>query len=376
MAQDKKERLIFIDILRGLAVIWMIQTHTLSLMANEFKTGLFYSLLNISNGFVAVTFLFCAGAGFWLAAEKKVSSYKRFEKPLWLYLKRLGFILMLAYFLHSPIFSLSKLSTLTDKQIMTFFQIDVLQTIVYSSLLALLLLLLTPKNIYIKYISLILTAVFFIVAQFTWYSNPFEYLPFPFAFFLAAPPISKFPLFPWAGYFFAGVGFTAFFMDSSNRERLARIFLALSIIVPTLIFTLKYFGFEYLQGSQFWITNPFHATFRTFGSIFGFTLLFLTEKYYKSNKHVNLLLIPGRESLFLYISHLLIVYGSVMNVGIKYFGLMNLTPLGTFLMITAIISLCVSCSIGWHYLKMNYPRQATNSIYAILFFMFVFFILN
>lgn len=161
MANEKKERLIFIDVLRGIAVIWMIQTHTLSIMANEFKTGLFYSLLSISNGYVAVTFLFCAGAGFWIAAERKVSSYKQFEMPLWLYLKRLGFILMIAYFLHSPIFGLSKLANITDRQINIFFQIDVLQTIVYSSLIALLLLLLSPKNIYIKYISILLAAVFF-----------------------------------------------------------------------------------------------------------------------------------------------------------------------------------------------------------------------
>lgn len=376
MAQDKKERLIFIDVLRGIAVIWMIQTHTLSIMSNEFKNGFFYNLLNISNGYVAVTFLFCAGAGFWIAAERKVSSYKKFEQPLWQYLKRLGFILMIAYFLHSPIFGLSKLANITERQINIFFQIDVLQTIVYSSLLALILLLLSPKNIYIKYISIILTAVFFISAQFTWYSNPFEYLPHFFAFFLAAPPVSKFPLLPWSGYFFAGIAFTAFFMDSQNREKFSKIFIIIGIAIPTLIFMLKDFGLEYIQGGAFWYANPMHSLFRVSGSILAFSALYLTEKYYRNLKYINILVVSGRESLYLYVSHLLIVYGSVLNMGIKYFGLNNVTPLGTTIMIIAIIGVCVSTAYGWHKLKNNHPKQATYIIYANLFFLMMFFLFN
>lgn len=376
MAAEKKERLIFIDVLRGIAVIWMIQTHTLSIMANEYKTGFFYNLLNISNGFVAVTFLFCAGAGFWIAAERKVSSYKKFEQPLWLYLERLGFILMIAYFLHSPIFGVSKLFNITQRQIDIFFQIDVLQTIVYSSLLALVLLLLSPKNMYIKYISIVLAAVFFIGAQFTWYSNPFEYLPHFFAFFLAAPPISKFPLFPWSGYFFAGIAFTAFFMDSQNREKFSKMFLIIGIAIPTLIFMLKDFGLEYIQGGAFWYANPMHSLFRVSGSIIAFSALYLTEKYYRNFKYINILVVSGRESLYLYVSHLLIVYGSVLNMGIKYFGIGNVTPFGTVLLILAIIGVCVSTAYGWHQLKNNYPKQSTYIIYANLFFLLIIFLFN
>ncbi len=376
MAQEKKERLIFIDILRGIAVIWMIQTHTLSIMANEFKTGFFYGLLNMSNGYVAVTFLFCAGAGFWIAAERKASSYKKFEQPLWLYLKRLGFILMIAYFLHSPIFGLSKIAGMTERQIMIFFQIDVLQTIVYSSLLALILLMLSPKNVYIKYVSIILALFFFIGAQFTWYSNPFDYLPFPFAFFVAAPPITKFPLLPWSGYFFAGIAFTAFFMDSPNRERFAKTFLIIGILVPTLIFMLRSMGLEYMKGGAFFYANPFHSIFRVSGSIVAFSALFLTEKYYRNLRYTNILLVSGRESLYLYVSHLIIVYGSVLNMGIKYFGVTNVTPIGTFLMIIAVISVCVSTAYGWHYLKNNNSKLATYIIYANFFFLMIFFLLH
>lgn len=376
MATEKKERLIFIDVLRGIAVIWMIQTHTLSIMATEFKTGLFYSLLSISNGYVAVTFLFCAGAGFWIAAERKVSSYKKFEMPLWLYLKRLGFILMIAYFLHSPIFGLSKLTNITERQINIFFQIDVLQTIVYSSLLALLLLLLSPKNIYFKYMSIILAAVFFIGAQFTWYSNPFDYLPHFFAFFLAAPPISKFPLLPWSGYFFAGIAFTAFFMDSKNREKFSMYFIIIGILTPTILFALKDFGVDYIKSGLFLYANPTHSIFRVSAPVLAFSALYLLEKYYRNFKITNLLVVSGRESLYLYVSHLLIVYGSVLNMGIKYFGINNVTPLTTTFVIFAIILLCVSTAYIWHNLKNKYPEKSKYIIYANLLILMIFFLIN
>lgn len=376
MSQTKRERFIFIDVLRGISVIWMIQTHTLSILANDYKTGFFYNLLSISNGYVAVSFLFCAGAGFWIAAERKASSYKKYELPLWLYLKRLGFILMIAYFLHTPVFGLSKLSNITERQINIFFQIDVLQTIVYSSLLALILLLLSPKNVYIKYISLVLAAVFFCGAQFTWYSKPFDYLPHFFAFLIAAPPISKFPIFPWAGYFFAGIAFTAFFMESNNKQKFSTIFIIIGIIVPTLIFMLKSFGIENFKNGLFLYANPIHSIWRVAAPILAFSALYLTEKYYKNLKVAKIMIVSGRESLYLYVSHLLIVYGSVLNVGIKYFGITNVTPFITIIAIIVIILLCVATAYMWHHFKNNYSKQSTYTIYGGFVLLIIFFMIN
>ena len=58
-------RLAFIDILRGIAVVWMIETHVVDVcLAPLWKVGSLYHLIYISNGFVAVGFDFGAGAGF------------------------------------------------------------------------------------------------------------------------------------------------------------------------------------------------------------------------------------------------------------------------------------------------------------------------
>ncbi|MFA6990083.1 MAG: heparan-alpha-glucosaminide N-acetyltransferase domain-containing protein, partial [Candidatus Gastranaerophilaceae bacterium] len=293
----KKNRLIFIDVLRGVAVLWMIETHVVDVcLWHDFKQGFFYNMLNISNGFVAVTFLFCAGAGFWLAAEKKTWDFKHFKAPLWVYLRRLGFILILAFYMHLPVFSFSKLFAMTPAQMAIFFQNDILQTIVYSSFIALIFLMLSPKNIIFKYLSIVLALFFILLAPYIYYINPFEKLPYIMAFWVSFPPVSKFPLFPWAGYFFAGVALTAFFMDSKNRDKFAKIVFITSIILPVLILLSRDTNIAFFNMEQWWKISPFHTLFRICGSTFGFSGLFLLEKYFNEKKYINFLVISGRES--------------------------------------------------------------------------------
>ena len=53
------QRLTFIDILRGIACVWMIETHAVNAFLNDvFTEGMLYGALKISNGFVAVIFIF------------------------------------------------------------------------------------------------------------------------------------------------------------------------------------------------------------------------------------------------------------------------------------------------------------------------------
>jgi uncharacterized membrane protein len=372
----KKKRQIFIDVLRGIAVLWMIETHVVDVcLWRDFKHGFFYDMLNISNGFVAVTFLFCAGAGFWLAAEKKVQDYKHFKAPLWVYLRRLGLILILAYYMHLPVFSFSKLFAMTPVQMNIFFQNDVLQTIVYSSIIALIFLMLSPKNIIFKYLSIALALFFILPAPYMYYIDPFEKLPYFFAFLVSFPPISKFPLFPWAGYFFAGIAMTAFFMDSKNRDKFAKTALITSIVLLFLIYNLRD-SIAFINMDQWWKISPFHTLFRLCGSIFAFTSLYLLEKYYTDKKYINFLVISGRESLYLYMSHLMIVYGSVANFGVKYLGLNGCNPFETLLMILGIGGLCYTTAAGWHSIKLNYPKRAQMIMLSLGIMITLIFLLN
>jgi hypothetical protein len=77
--------------------------------------------LNISNGFVSVTFIFCAGCGFWLAAVRKSEAYLAFKKPLWIYLRRIGFVILMGYWIHIPYLSLQNVLNRSSSELISFF---------------------------------------------------------------------------------------------------------------------------------------------------------------------------------------------------------------------------------------------------------------
>ncbi|MGQ9819439.1 MAG: heparan-alpha-glucosaminide N-acetyltransferase domain-containing protein [Candidatus Kapaibacteriales bacterium] len=373
----KKHRYLFIDVLRGIAVLWMIETHVVDVvLAPSFKSGWFYNLLNIFNGFVALTFLFCAGAGFWIAATRKSDDYRAFRKPLFDYLRRLGLILAIAYWLHFPTMSLQRVFSLTDERWISFFQCDILQTIVYTSLLSLLLLLLVKDLNALKWVYGILSLAIFLLAPFVWEIKPFAILPPFFGALFAKPPISKFPLFPWSGYFFAGAFVTALFFQSDNKKSLSMFltlcgFAFLLIIYFTRDYTNFYFGYR-----DWWRVSPFHSIFRVSGTIAVFGLLFLLEEWLKDKKIAKILQLAGQESLFIYVSHLLVVYGSIANFGMKYVVGSRLGPFETSLIILGLIFLCqISASI-WHRIKSADIRSARWMIAGTFGFFFLIFLLN
>jgi hypothetical protein len=352
----------------------MIETHVVNGFMNPVcKTGFFFSWLNLTNGVVAVSFLFCAGAGFYLAASAKWDDYRGFKKPLFLYLRRLGFIFCIAYFLHLPVLSLKDLFNMTPQQALGFFQSDILQVIVLSSLFSLILLLVIPAIRFLPAISGIAAGIFFIAAPFVWSADALQSMPIFIGTYFAKPPISNFPLFHWAGYFFAGVSLTGFFIQSDKKNQFAIITAIISIAVLLINYYTSSIQPQY-GFIDWWGCAPGHSLFRLGCASAVFSILYLLEKYFKDNKPSSLLLICGRESLFLYASHLLIVYGSIRNFGLKYKLSGKLNVFETVLFITG---LTLSCFMGawiWHILKrknMFAARIIMAGLTCIFFYIFV-----
>ncbi|MBL7999144.1 MAG: DUF1624 domain-containing protein, partial [Candidatus Kapabacteria bacterium] len=223
VTSQPKQRLNFIDYLRGIAVLWMIEVHVVDIcLATTLKDGWFYNVINISNGFVSVCFITCAGAGFALAADRKANEYRAFQPALWQYLKRLSHILLLAFWLHLPAFSLQRTLQSSYQEWLRLLECDVLHTIVYSSIAALVLLMLIKNTTIRTSIYALLAAVFFFATPFVWQWDSFQSLPMFFATWFAKQPISKFPVFPFAGYFFAGAALTGFFLQTPDKTLFAK----------------------------------------------------------------------------------------------------------------------------------------------------------
>lgn len=375
--EPKKERLTFIDVMRGIAVLWMVETHVIDVvLANYFKAGSFYTLLNISNGMVAVSFLFCAGAGFWLASMKKLNDYRSFKKPLWVYLRRLGLILIIAYWLHFPALSLERFYKLTPESWVSFFQIDILQTIVYSSFLALIIVFLVPNFRILPYIFFILCLFFGFFAPVVLSWDSMAALPDYIGTLFARYPVSKFPLFPWSGYFFGGAALTAVFMSSENKKQLAIWLFSIFFVLMFVLFFTRDLTNYTDSFKEWWISNPAHFLFRLSCAIWVFSFLYLIEKSYKNTFLGKSLVLFGQESLFVYTFHLLVVYGSVANFGMKYLVGSRLDWFGSFLIIIALWIVCYALAFAWKSIKEKDMKLARLVIGSVFLLFIIIFILN
>lgn len=364
-------RLTFLDLLRGCAALWMIEVHVVHVgLADSFKQGIIFDWLAISNGFVAVTFVFCSGAGFWLAIDKKLESFARFDSSLWLYLRRLGFILALAFWLHLPTFSLQRTLQASPAEFIQMMECDVLHTIVYSSLIALAISLALRRREIMLWVFGVLGFTAILLGPWVWSLDPFQFLPVWPATLLAEQPVSKFPMFPWSGYFFLGIVATALFKKLENPTLWAKRIAIGSLLLPFLLFASKNLPAipSYPFVMDWWQCSPGHSLYRLSGTVLLMMILYLFQDRIANSwlgSRLNaVLLLGGRESFFVYIFHIMILYGSVSNFGVFYLTHNTMNPFETLLMFLGLAATTFMLCSVWHNLKVSQPKEARRVLYA------------
>ena len=123
---SQKKRALFIDLLRGLVLLIMIEVHVFnSMLIPAIKESGWFSYLNFINGLV-----FVSGLVFVLSLQKGVDELRKFGKIFWKKIGRIFLILIAGYSLHLPDFPLKKiLSNPTQQVFNDLFMVDVLQCI-------------------------------------------------------------------------------------------------------------------------------------------------------------------------------------------------------------------------------------------------------
>ena len=202
----KPRRLDFIDLLRGWAVIIMIETHVLNAtLMPSLRLEFPFKVLDFINGLVAPAFLFASGLAYAVVTRRKLHDYLSFGPPLLKHLWRLFFILLIGYCLHIPKFYFHHLMYVASGEAWhTFFQVDVLQCIAVSllSLQILLLVLRNERRLYMAAAGL--TAGVMLLSPLVWGVDFWTFLPIPLAEYFNGRHFSGFPLFPWSAFLFAG----------------------------------------------------------------------------------------------------------------------------------------------------------------------------
>jgi uncharacterized membrane protein len=366
------KRYTFLDVLRGISVLWMIETHVVNVfLLPELRQTWWFHLLNLSNGFVAPTFIFCAGSGLWIATDRKGAAYKRYGSEFWGYLQRLSFILFWAYMLHVPFYSMERMLMGPWSDVVPWLQSDVLHVIVYTSIATLALYLFSPTQRIAERVAAVTSLAIMFGTVFIW--NNANHLPL--ALSLPITAASPFPLVPWSAYLFAGYFFTGIFFRHEDKTALAKRMIIGGALTSSVMFALRALPVSTPWDGIWWITSPGMQLFRLGGVVMAMGGLFLVEQQLSHGRVGRFLQRMGQESLFMYVSHLLIVYGAGSMITSALFGFER-TGLGGALLITVIVTIPLAAyAVWWNTFKKIMPHNAQRILAALVtIFVLVFLV--
>jgi len=374
----------FIDIFRGCAVFFMIETHVVNaLLLPPIKDGFAFKLLTFFNGFVAPSFLFCAGLSLAIMLHRKWDSFISVSSVFWKYIARLLFIFCVGYALHLPMFSFHGLLELNDDKILSsFYQADVLQVISLSLItLSLLTVVIRNSQKYYYVISSITLAIVFsspIVREMSYEQLPHWLTPY-----LTMNVKSQFPLFPWSAFLISGTIIGSLFMKAKEKNIERQFIIRTSLvsvggIIVSLLFEIL--PFEIYPDHNFWKASPEFFFMRLgFVNLF-FCTWWLYEQKIETIFHNTLLTFQktlssivssmkvfGQESLLVYVVHLWIVYGSVLihwSMILRYGKTLGYAE--CFALSLGLIIAMYFLAYGWHWIKNNYSKVSTSLQYALV----------
>lgn len=356
-------RLVFIDLLRGWAILVMIETHVFNAMIlPQWKQTVLFDVLNFINGLVAPSFLFVSGFVFILSSRRKIDKLRTFGTTFWRQVGRILLIGMIGYALHLPVFSFRRMvAETTSESWLKFYQADILHCIAVGWLFLFFSFIFIKSESRFRQWLLASGFLFVFAAPFIWDIDFLPFLPAPIAAYLNGQHYSIFPLFPWLGFMLMGsvvaLRYVEVVQEGRGKDFILRlVWIGGSLLVLSLF--LSFLPMQFASVSTNWQANPLFF-FMRLGIVF---LLMGVCWYYGERRSVgqkslsvpvgqessagrfrfpesrslsgiqkagnpalfNKLLsreIPvlpfvfdvSRESFLVYVAHLLIIYGEYFN---------------------------------------------------------------
>jgi uncharacterized membrane protein len=360
----QRQRYLFIDLYRSAVILLMLEGHVFrTLLSPELQQGKIFQVHEFLHGLSAPAFLFGAGLTFVISTRKRWEAYHHWGTQLARRVRRLIVVLLLGLMLHLPYFSIRKIIIDgTTSDYLQLFQFDVLHCIAIGllSLHALVFLFKSEARFYGLVLTTIIVACF--LTPLMWDVDFLRYLPAPFVQMFNGNRSSPFPLFPYVGFLFAGVIVSWEFLIATEKHRERQFMqhvaaIGALLIVAGIVFDLL--PVQLYPTYNYWFTSPNYFFIRA-GSLMmivaGFW--FFTNTFQQVHPLTTVL---GRESLFVYVLHLIVLYGTAANtdVNIRAFvgtnlGVTQATEIFVLIVVTMLLA-----AYAWHVLKQkqfNYYR--------------------
>ena len=307
--------------MRAFAVLMMVQGHTTDvLLSTSLRNpeSVFYISWNFMRGMTAPIFLFTAGNVFtylFKLAETGSRPNPRIIKGI----KRFLLLVFLGYMMRYPTERLFNFSNVSPEQWQTFFAVDVLQLIGFGILFLMLSIMFAGKfkiNTYfiLIFISLLFVGLNSVFASIHWKN----FLPLPIAGYFSRETGSNFPLFPWVAYVIAGGVLGNYLAQNPMVFKTAKFSRDLAIwgIALVLLSLAGNFLEVLITGqSYFWSVSPNLFFLRTGVVLLLNSLISLISL--KVETIPRIIILVGRNTLLIYIVHLIILYGSAWSLGVN-----------------------------------------------------------
>ena len=369
----------FIDLLRGFALVVMIETHVVNAyLPADIKLSPSFFWLTFVNGLVAPAFLFASGFSIMLQGRRQWENWLHFRLPFWKQMSRLGFITLVAYYSHLDNFKLSKYLHPDEPDIFKkSLQVDILQCIVASLLVIHILIFLFRKPNRLAWGALSLAAGVALLTPLVWARDFSGDLPLALALFLNPHGISLFPLFPWITFILAGTVAAIFFMNSVERGNDGRFMLFVSLggvafILAGLLAKMSPYS---LPGHRnFYTTSPLYVLIRLGCVLLICAALYSLEKFRKWRP--GPIMVAGQESLLVYGVHLWVIFALLRGKHVGPVVGLEAGYAGCFVISLAVILLLLFLARHYHALKIAYPDWTRYGRIATVLTLMVVFVLR
>jgi uncharacterized membrane protein len=305
-------RLLFADWLRGWALLVMIETHVFNAFLDAGLRGArWFGALNFANGLVAPSFLFVSGFVFLVASEKRLTELRALGGPFWKQLGRVGTVWVIGYLMHLPSYSPLKLMKgVSAQEWLWFYRVDVLHCISVTWVFLLVSLVVIRSDLWLRIWLAACALLLSAFAPMAWSTEFRPLVPAPVAAYLNAKSGSLFPVFPWSGFMLAGAVCASWFLAARRSGKERRLMAVLAGLGVAMVIAGHWLGpLRFLPEARHtdWWADP-----RTFLLRLGIVLLFMGAFYLYGvwqPPRKSVVLTVSRESLFVYVAHLLLIYG-------------------------------------------------------------------
>ena len=374
----EKVRFIFVDLLRGWALLVMIEVHVFNVMLlPSLKQTGWFTVLNFINGLVAPSFLFISGFAFMLSTQNKNEELRKFKFSFWKKLGRIFLILLAGYSLHLPILSLRRLvNYYSPDVILRIYNVDILQCIAAGLLILFAARILIKSDTWFNTFTITVFIITSLIASLVWQIDFGNYFPVLIAAYFSPKYGSLFPLFPWLGFLFAGAIMCKYYLDSRENNREEKYIK--NIFISGLVLALL--GHVLLSGItplSFHMMHP-HPLF--FFQRLGYVMILTALCWYYVERRkttASFVLDVGRESLLVYWLHLQIIYRKIINGN-------NLSSIygGTFDVLEAVVAtillaiLMIITAKYWGMFKKKYRTLVSNLTLGLVSLCIIIFLIG